>query len=478
VAATIPVPVRRLAALLAALAALSAAATPANALVPDDPALLTLAAAGGTPSLPDQWWAPRSGFPGAWDLMGREPAVVAVIDTGVDASHPEIAPQLLAAVDHDGDPRHGPATVDENGHGTHVASIACAAPDNGVGIAGAGLGCRLIVEKTDLTDASIAASIRDAVARGADAINMSFGTDDARRPSREVVEAIDHAYERGVVLVAAAADRPRRQQGAPANLLQPTGTGPDITAGKGLTVTAATSENRRAPFAGRGSQISLAAYGAVDGDRGSPGLLGAFPANSTVLERGGTREDPIGCGCRTSYHGDPRYAYLAGTSMAAPQVAATAALMRRANPDLRVADILRLIKRTATRPPRTGWTPELGWGVLDAGHAMRAAREVDRTAPTSRLVLAASVGGGSVALRWRGHDTGPPGVRRSGVARYEVWRAAGHGPAQRMRTTASTSALVPVLPGVRNRFFTVAIDAAGNREARPGRRDRSRVRGI
>jgi subtilisin family serine protease len=466
--------VRRLAAPIVVLMLLCAAG-PAHALVPDDPALVTLAAAGGAPTLPDQWWAPRSDFPAAWDLVKGAPATVAVIDTGVDATHPEIEPQLLAAVDHDSDPKHGPATVDENGHGTHVASIACGAPGNGMGIAGAGMGCRLIVEKTDLTDHSIAASIVDAVERGADAINMSFGTDDRRRPSQELREAVKLAYDRGVVLVAAAADRPLREQGSPANLLQPRGTGSDITAGMGLTVTAATSEDARAPFAGRGSQISLAAYGAVAGDRGSPGLLGAFPRNATSLEHGGG-DRPAGCGCRTSYRGDHRYAYLEGTSMAAPQVAATAALMRRLNPDLRVADILRLIKRSATRPAGEGWNPDLGWGILDAGAAMDAARELDRTAPSSRLLLAAPVGGGSVALRWRGQDPAPPGVRSSGLARYEVWRAAGDEEPRRIATTTDTTALVPAEQGVRNRYFTIAVDRHGNREAAPARNDRSRTR--
>ena len=442
-------------------------AAPARALTPDDPGLLTLAAAGGgATSLPDQWWAPQSGFLSAWDLVDGRGATVAVIDTGVDGTHPEIAPVLRAAVDQDSDPSHGPATVDENGHGTHVASIACAAPGNGIGIAGAGNGCGLIVEKTDLTDASIAASIRDAVDRGADAINMSFGTDDDRVASRDVVDAIDRAYARGVVLVAAAADKPVREQGAPANILQPRGTAPDITAGKGLTVTAATSDDVRAPFAGRGSEISLAAYGAVAGDRGSPGLLGAFPSNSTVLERGGTKDHPAGCGCRTSYHGDSRYAYLEGTSMAAPQVAATAALMRRMNPDLKAGDIIRLLKRTARRPAGRGWSPDLGWGILDADAAVLAARSLDRSAPTSQVVLAAPVSGGSVALRWRGQDGSPPGVRSTGIARYEVWRKAGEAPAQHMTTTTSTSALIAAEPGVRNQWFTVAVDRQGNRERR------------
>jgi serine protease len=442
---------------LVALALLLAAA-PARAHLPDDPALLSLAAAGGATSLPDQWWAPRSGFPEAWDLIGGEGAIVAVIDTGVDGDHPEIAPQLRAAVDQDANPDHGPATVDENGHGTHVASIACAVPDNGLGIAGAGLGCGLIVEKTDLTDASIAASIIDATRRGADAINMSFGIDGRRRPSRALRDAIDFAYRRGVVLIAAAADRPGREQGAPANLLQPQGTGPDLSAGKGLTVTAATSADSRAPFAGRGSQISLAAYGSVDGDRGAPGLLGAFPGNRTVLERG--------CGCRTTYHGDSRYAYLSGTSMAAPQVAATAALMRRLNPDLHVRDVLRLLKRTARRAPGTGWSPELGWGILDAAAAVEAAKGIDRRPPSSRMVLAAPFGVDSLLLRWRGADGAPPGVRASGIARYEVWRSSGEGEAELVTTTTDTTLLLPAAGAPGSRYFTIAVDRAGNRERR------------
>ena len=446
---------------LCCLLALLLAAAPAHARLTDDPGLVSLAAAGGAPSLPDQWWAPRSGFLDAWDTADGQGAVVAIIDTGVDASHPEIASQLRATVDHDSDPRRGPATVDENGHGTHVASIACARPDNGLGIAGAGLGCRLIIEKTDLTDGSIAASIMDATKRGAHAINMSFGTDDGHKPSKVVRDAIDYAYRRGVVLVAAAADRPRREQGAPANLLQPRGTGPDITAGKGLTVTAATSEDERAPFAGRGSQISLAAYGAVARDEGAPGLLGAFPANSTVLESQGR------CGCRTSYHGDPRYAYLSGTSMAAPQVAAAAALVRRLNPDLHVRDVLRLLKRTARRPAGVGWTADLGWGILDASAAVAGARSTDRGRPSSRIVLATPFGDDSVVLRLRGQDASPRGVRASGIARYEVWRSVDGQPAQHVVTSTDTTVVLPHQPGADTSYWTIAVDRDGNRERRP-----------
>ena len=83
-----------------------------------------------------------------------------------------------------------------------------------------------MVERSDLSDFSVAQSIVDATDRGADAINMSFGTDGSRPAAHGIVDAIDYAYKRGVVLVAAAADDPIEEQGDPSNVLQPTGTGP------------------------------------------------------------------------------------------------------------------------------------------------------------------------------------------------------------------------------------------------------------
>jgi serine protease len=172
---------------------------------PNDPALVTPETAKDTlPGVLVEWWAARSDFLAAWDISQGAGATVAVIDTGAEVAHPELAGKAgeLATFD----AARSPAGVDTVGHGTHVASLACAAANNGVGLAGAGLGCRLLIVKSDFTDSSVAASIVWAVDHGADAINMSFGTAPGAQPSPPVVSAIDYAVAHGVVLVAAAAD--------------------------------------------------------------------------------------------------------------------------------------------------------------------------------------------------------------------------------------------------------------------------------
>jgi serine protease len=439
---------------------------------PNDPALTRPETTPGTPpGTPMQWPAAKQRFQRAWDLArDGAGAVVGVIDTGVDGSHPELAGKVAVAVDHEFAPT--PATTDQEGHGTHVASLACAATDNGIGFAGAGRNCRLIVEKIDLSDASIAESIVDATNRGALALNMSFGDDGNRPPVEAIRAALDFAVARGVVLVAAAADENTREQGQPANLLQPTGTGPNLAAGKGLTVTSATFDDRNSG-AGVGTQISLAAVGSFytfSSPDGPPGLLGAVPKPARRID-GDLGVPPVfPCGCRTSLDGDDRYAYLQGTSMAAPQVAAIAALMRRLNPDAGVADVLRALKQTARRP--TGaWTDQLGWGILDAGAAVEAVSVLDRRPPVSRARAARRTRARRFRVRFIATDPTPPGVRAGGVRAFELWRSVDGGRFRPIARTARRSVLVRGAGGHRYAFFTVARDRAGNREARPRRAD-------
>lgn len=436
--------------------------------LPDDPALTMPETWPGTPAgVPLEWWAIREGFPRAWAITRGRDALVGVVDTGVSADHPELAGKVAAAIDRDSDHAHGPATTDESGHGTHVASLACAATDNGIGIAGAGWGCRLVVVKSDLTDSSVAAGIVDAANRGVQAINLSFGDDQGRRAPASLVRAIDYAAARNIVLVAAAADDPVGEQGDPANVLQPPGS--RGRASRGLSVTAAAADGGRASFAGFGDEISLAAYGAyapgapplVSGlQPGPPGLLGAFPPGRAAIES----SCPAG-GCRVTI-GDASYAYLQGTSMAAPQVAAVAAMSRALNPDLRAIDVIRLLGRTAARPPRQGWEPALGWGILDAGAALDAARRTDRRPPVVRLRAPARSRARAFTLRWTASDPAPRGVLASGIDRFEVRVARDRGPARLVARTRRRALRFRGSPGARYAFGVTAIDRAGNRSDR------------
>lgn len=321
--------------------------------------LLQAAPRSGAESGLAQWNLRRSEVSASWALSRGAAGRVAVIDTGVDESHPDLERKIDALIDLHPDAQ---GTRDLDGHGTHVASQACAEVGNGLGMAGTGRDCRLIVIRSDLSDASISQGIVAAADAGAHALNMSFG-DDGSTPSRLMADALTYAAQRQVVLVAAAAGEPTEEQGEPANLLQPTGTGDDLRSNRGLVVTAAGATDRRASWAGRGSQISLGAY--AMGRAG--GLVGAYPGGPTALERGGAQ--------RVSIDGDDRWASMTGTSVAAPQVAAVAATMRALAPELHASEVVRMIKASAQRPPRRGWGAGLGWGILDAEAAIARARD-------------------------------------------------------------------------------------------------------
>ncbi len=440
--------------------------------VPDDPALSDPERAAGTPAgTPVQWTLAREGLYRAWNVTTGRGALVGLIDSGVDASHPDLAGKVATAVDQDRSPFDGGPRTDEQGHGTHVGSLACAATGNGRGIAGAGRDCRLVVEKSDLSESSIVAALVDATDRGVQAINMSFGGTAAA--STALRSALRYADRRNVVLVAAAADSPTSDQGSPARDVVPSGSGPRLGAGLGLTVTAASARDARASFAGFGSQVSLAAYGVFDdaGTGGPGGLLGAFPAGRTTLESGLGFPPAEPCECRASFRGDGRYAYLSGTSMAAPQVAAVAATLRALNPGLTARDVISTLERTARRAG--GWDAQLGWGILDAGAAVSAARRIDRTPPVSSLAVR-SARARRVAVRLTGRDPRRRGLIVSGVARFEIFATRAGRAARVLARTRSRTARV-TLPGPGTwRLGVRAVDRAGNRER--GRRPTRVVR--
>jgi subtilisin family serine protease len=413
--------------------------------------------------IPYQWYLTREGFPSAWDVSRGQGVKVGIIDSGIDSSHPDLGGKIAAARDQDSGPN---GTADEVGHGTHVAGLACGATDNAYGIAGTGADCMIIAERSDLSSSSVVASLIDATDRGASVINMSFG---GGRLTVAELRALRYAFRRDVVLVAAAADAPSVEQGHPAKDLQPTGTGPNLNEGDGLVVTAADATGGRASFAGRGSQISLAAYGDT-GPGGAPGIFSTYPSNSTLIESGDTNPPSPPCpSCRATLDGDPRYGYLSGTSMAAPQVVGAVALVRAANPRLSNLSVIRLMKKTAIRT--RGWTNDLGWGIIDAGSAVRGALELaqDTVPPKARPRGGRKRQSGRrhFKLRWRGRDTAAPGIPAAGIESYRVYARKGKGKYHLEVTTRGNTARFVGKRGSKYSFYVQARDRAGNLEPPP-----------
>lgn len=318
------------------------------------------------PSFPNQWGLTKINCPAAWDrTTGSANVVVAVIDTGIDLDHPELAALLVPGWDmvdlgpnptpppgfhfegdfmgRDNDPQ------DEVGHGTHVAGTIACASNNGVGVAGVTWNCRLmpvrvlarIVSNANPNDvrgtgssADIAAGIRYAVDHGARVLNLSLGGTADTQVERD---AIAYAISQGALVVAAMGN------GFPPNQTSYPAAYPDVVA-----VGAIDQADHRAPWSFTGPHIDVAAPGV--------GVL------STVWDNG--------------------YATMSGTSMASPHVAGVAALILSCNSSLTGAQAADIIRQTA-RPLRDNPADPVpndsyGFGCVNAQAA------VDRACPVIR----------------------------------------------------------------------------------------------
>jgi serine protease len=421
-----------------------------------------------------QWNVLATGAEGAWNLARGSGGEVAVIDSGIYGPHPDLAGRISGAVNLCTDlPPIGCAgtgTGDEAGHGTHVAGLACAAADNAYGIASLGFGCSVYSIKSDLTYTSIINSIYNAVAHGADAVNMSFG---GGGPSSELAAALAHAWASGTVPVAAGDNSPTPPPSSnyPSQYIQPEGTGPNVDNGTGLVVTSASHSGQRSAFAQRTNGVSVAAHGsATDAmSGGQQGVLSTWPSPPVALDAAGVR---------TVLNGDNRFAYLVGTSMATPQVAGLVALMRSAKPSIPAPRIVRLIKLSASGCGQYG--NGLGWGVIRSDRAVAAAAQRDIAAPSSRI-RSAKVGrirgrGRVAVLRLKHFDdrSDTPCTKEipsSGVKSVAIFASANRGRYHRIAKTGKGRVRFRAKRGRRYRFFSIAVDKAGNRETPPLRPD-------
>ncbi len=297
------------------------------------------------PSYPQQWGLPAVHAPEAWGDGARATGVtVAVIDSGADYGHPDLAASLLPGCSFVLLPATcGPtAAADDNGHGTHVAGTIAAVTNNGVGVAGLAWGASVLPLKAlDSTGSGSWYAIADAIGyatnqTGVRVINMSLGSDPGFPPDTSeqtlLQQMIDGARAKGIVVVAASGNSGVNLDTTP---IYPASL-PGVVA-----VTAVDQNGARPSWANYGAAVAMAAPGV-----GIYSTLCAYNAQTQMCNH--------------------TYSTKSGTSMAAPHVAALAALILARSPGLTPDGVAAVLKATATRLP-DGTT---GAGRIDAAAAL------------------------------------------------------------------------------------------------------------
>jgi thermitase len=271
----------------------------------------------------------------AWEsTKGIAGVVIGVLDTGVDLNHPDIKNKLVSPgrdfVNNDD------SADDDHWHGTHVSGIAAAETDNNQGIAGVAWNCKILPVKIVGADgegsySTMIDGIVWAADQGVQVINLSVGGEE---PSEALQEALKYAFDKSVVVVAAAGNNS-------SHVLYPAAYDDYC-----LAVAATDSADTVADFSAVGSQVDVAAPG-VD-------ILSLIP---------------------TWYFGPdaPPYAFASGTSMAAPHVAGFAALVKSFKPWLGAREIMNIIRYSAddvNSSTLPGKDDEIGYGRINMERAL------------------------------------------------------------------------------------------------------------
>ncbi|HEV3472782.1 MAG TPA: S8 family serine peptidase [Actinomycetota bacterium] len=303
------------------------------------PRTFQLMGAPNDPLVKLQWGLKAVGAFDAWRLEeGKKSGVmVGVIDTGIDATHADLKKKVEAGFDFlelDADP------YDDNGHGTHVAGIIAANVGNKRGVAGLAPGVSVIPMKACLSGGqcdpfAIWAGVVDATRRGAAVLNLSLG---GSGECDDISQAVfDWVHDQGTLTVAAAGNSGSKKAGNPT--ISPANC--DHT----LVVGAIDQLGRRALFSSYGDFVDIAAPGVE--------IWSTLPPIASLF---------------SEYLG---YGAGSGTSMAAPHVAAAAALVKARHPEWTPDQIQVRLLGTATDVGRPGRDDEYGEGTLNLFAALR-----------------------------------------------------------------------------------------------------------
>jgi thermitase len=305
-------------------------------------------------------WAPQFiGSEQAWTTTLGDPSIIiAIVDTGLDADHPDLAGKVVSTRNY----VKGERASDSFGHGTHVAGIAAARINNGTGVAGICGQCSLMSVKVLGADGSgltsdVAAGIVYATDNGARVINLSLGSS-AR--STIMRDALDYALNNNVLPVVAMGNANSDHVGDPAYWYS------------ALSVGALDQQGHKASFSNFGLQTDVAAPGVA--------VLSTMPTYSVTLN--------------TQYGYKTNYDALSGTSMATPVVAGLAGLLLSRNPALTAAQVKGIIESSAGDGEAFDLT--FGFGPAHADTAVTYAGQAENMPPALSFLLPAF---GSVLVR-------------------------------------------------------------------------------
>ena len=317
-------------------------------LQPNDPYYSTMFASSHYGNV-NQWGPVALSAPAAWDsTLGDPNVVIAIVDTGVDSSHPDLASKIVGQYSYVGN-----SAKDGFGHGTHCAGIAAAATNNNVGIAGMCPNCGILSVKV-LDDqgsgyiSDVASGIIYAASHGARVISLSLG---GSGRSETLHSALDYAVANNALPVCAMGN-----SGSSSNTPEP------AYWHDCLSVIATDQNGVKASFSNSGIKADVAAPGVA--------ILSTMPTYPVTLN--------------TTYGYLTNYDALSGTSMATPMVAGVAGLVLSENPSLTPAQAAGIIE--ASSGDGASWNPNLAFGVVNAFNAVSNAVHSDYAPPLVNMI--------------------------------------------------------------------------------------------